>query len=870
MLKEWISASLLRMAVVFSLAVAVLLLPVSNANDTSSSAKSAIGRSLNVHPTAVGSGRGDYWVRKLIEASDLVRHSSDQAVEACSRIFDQASRSRNSAAAAVALMNRACARMQMSGMQSGLQDFRASFLMFPEDASETMHVLFLQAACRFERFSGKDRYLARIETLDSQIRRSSRTVPMEVLLRAQCEMASGILSSDMAVSWPTTSDSFLAQSSAAGANLEEPLAFLKLLSIRKGLQTGALKTPEAFQGALLELDSLSASLRTSESTIECAILKADLAQELSLFELEQISLETAIQAAMVLKCETLLTRCRLRLDTVLADATKKRIQSNCRLDVSRVVSFVNDRDLLRHVVETFAVHNHQSDSVPLESSCIQRIADLNSMIAETSNDFPTQNSARLEHLIEKQSGDLSNQAAAAERKESRSLFFAQAGFVLLCGLALILLRERWNLSRINQRLKTEIEQNERQRVEQERIELRLAQTEKLESLGAIAGGIAHDFNNLLVGVIGNADLLKQESTMSATALLYVDGIIRSAETAAELSHKMLAYAGRQASTKRVVELNSLIERMLPLFRAGSGNRHAIQFVPSEEPLLSEADNAQLEQIAMNLVTNAFQAMGDKPGSIQIRTGVSNLEVIPVDVMTIGNRKDGGQFVWFEVSDNGPGIPPHVQSRIFEPFYSTKRQAAGHGFGLSVVYGHVNRHNGLIQMYSIQGHGTTFRVLLPQCGPDEIVQPVESTPLRRAHRAVNSSDVVIVDDRRDVLDVLERTLTNASLCVHAFTSSTEALEFLLDHPKTGCVLLDIMMPEVDGVTMLQELAQKGIRIPVIIMSGFSPASPETFHDFPAVKAVVQKPFRPENMLSLVLQTIETGGENAAPFRQSAST
>lgn len=810
--------------------------------------------------TAVGT---DGWTSQLIKAANLVRHSSDKAERLCSQLLEDALLDNNRAAAAVAMMNRACARMQMHGIQNGVDDFRSAFAQLPDYASKTMRVLFLQAACRYERFSGRDRYRIRIESLNSELVGGAPGIPMEVLALARNEVltATG--------SW-TDADSDMLKSPIDPMNsgMSDSMAMTKVLWIRQKFANGVLKSEQSLHGAFFELSALLPQLSLNESIVEHSLVSADIVRELGWQDLEQSLVASAVHAAFELKCETLLTKCQLRLDHVWKDLRMNREPAQVQKGLLNVVDQVNDRDLLRDIVRSFG-KSHQPDSAALATSCIQRITALNALIATTADSFRAKQSSQLEQLVEKQAGDLAHQAASAERASIRSLFLARAGFVVLCGLAIILLRERWNLRKINVRLKAEIEQNERQRIERERIELRLAQTERLESLGAIAGGIAHDFNNLLVGVIGNADLLKRESSLTPTASIYVDCIIRSAETAAELSHKMLAYAGRQVSTKKVVELNSLIQRLLPLFRAGLGPRHTIQFSADSGQLHTEADVAQVEQIAMNLMTNAFQAMGDRQGTIQLKTGSCTLEEIPVNVMTIGNRKEGGRFIWFEVTDSGPGIPSSVQARIFEPFYSTKRQTTGHGFGLSVVYGHVNRHNGFIQLSSIEGHGTTFRVLLPWCqnaGPEAR----DEQTVVRTRSTQKCGDVLIVDDRRDVLDVLEHTLTNAGLKTHAFTSSTEALEFLLDDPNVGCLLLDIMMPEVDGITILQELVQRDLKVPVIVMSGFSPASPETFGEFPSVKAVVQKPFRAENILHIVLQTIEDHGSTAPATIPADST
>ncbi|MFN9718669.1 MAG: ATP-binding protein, partial [Planctomycetota bacterium] len=634
-------------------------------------------------------------------------------------------------------------------------------------------------------------------------------------------------------------------------------AFERVETIRRCLVSGQFNSREELTAVMQELPGLFDELRLSELVIHHSFVTATIAAELSLTKAEDEAIDRGLAASMLMGSETHFAQCLMRRAESLARYRPASFSAtSIRSIMLAGVDAVNDRDLLRQAVEGLAF-DADSESGLFAAGCLKRIESLNAIIGASANDFSIQNERHLEQIIDAQAEQILIREQAAKSASDRSAVFARIGLAMLCGLALILLRERWSLRKINVRLQEEIQCNERQRIERDRIELRLAQTERLESLGAIAGGIAHDFNNLLVGVLGNADLLRQEVSLSRSGENYLDGIVRSAETAAELSHKMLAYAGRQASTKRVLELNALLERMLPLFRAGLGNRHVIRFAPAEESLFTRADLAQIEQIVMNLVTNALQALGDRNGLIQITTGTCSFDQIPVDPMTIGNRKEGGHFVWFEVSDNGPGIPVSQQSRIFEPFYSTKPQTTGHGFGLSLVYGHVNRHHGLIHLVSSEGQGTTFRVLLPISEAEPGNESMKSAPVIPGKAMSPRSHVVIVDDQRSVVEVLQHALANAGLETTAFTSSTEALEFLADHPEVDMLLLDILMPELDGVTILQEMELKGLQIPVVVMSGFSPVTTEALSRFSAVKAVVPKPFRPEQILHLVVGMLESG-------------
>ncbi len=431
--------------------------------------------------------------------------------------------------------------------------------------------------------------------------------------------------------------------------------------------------------------------------------------------------------------------------------------------------------------------------------------------------------------------------------DARDVFLRLTGIGLLvsCGLAAFLFRERWRLRKLNERLQTEIHAREIASLERERMELHLAQSARLDSLGDLAGGIAHDFNNLLVGVLGNAELLRYSHQVTGDAAEYLDGITQSAERAADLSRKMLAYAGKQPAQKSCVELNELVGRMLPLFRPGPGIRHQIEFVPSRHPVFTEDDEGQLDQILLNLVNNSAHAIRQGTGTISFRVGVETLEDVSHDPFLFGNRKIGGEFAWFEISDSGDGIAESDFVRVFEPFYSTRPKETSHGFGLAVVYGHVNRHNGFIRLKSVQGVGTTFRILLPRQSEFH-ASHVRLSSMQDSLAAQKSLSVVIVDDQLQVLQVVERSLQTSGWVVRCFTSVGDAMEFMSDDAKVDCVVLDLMMPGVEGTSMLEEMQQRGMDIPVVVMSGFSTTDIDDLGRFPAVTSYLQKPFKPEQL------------------------
>ena len=286
-----------------------------------------------------------------------------------------------------------------------------------------------------------------------------------------------------------------------------------------------------------------------------------------------------------------------------------------------------------------------------------------------------------------------------------------AGLLLVSVLSVGLYLSHRRLRRANLQLEEQVESNDRSQQHQDELTARLAQADRMESLGSLAGGIAHDFNNLLVGVVCNAEVLQMFHEQTPESQKCLDGILKAAETASGLSRKMLAYAGRQLSEKRPLDLNQIVEPIVSLVQ--SGLMHAdIRFTPSSEPAIANVDSTQVEQIVLNLVHNANEAMGDTEGVVQVSITEEHIQDSTSDPYLLGKALPSGNYVAIEVRDSGPGIEAADIPRMFEPLQSSHPER-GRGLGLAVVYGHVNRHDGLIRVRSQVGNGTTIRILLPR-------------------------------------------------------------------------------------------------------------------------------------------------------------
>jgi len=240
---------------------------------------------------------------------------------------------------------------------------------------------------------------------------------------------------------------------------------------------------------------------------------------------------------------------------------------------------------------------------------------------------------------------------------------------------------------------------------------RVNQLNRMESLGMLAGGVAHDFNNLLVGVMCNAELMQKSGNYDDEfSSLRLGQIIASAEKASDLSRQLLSYAGDHKVSRQTTDIRVILEKMQQVLSATAGPGLELIIEPQNKSLFAKVDQTQLEQIILNLVSNARAAstLGSK---VVVRSGAETIASVGADPSLQGNRNDGGDFVFVEVQDFGVGFSAEQAEQLFQPFYSSNKKE-GYGLGLSVVKGIVNAHDGLIRVSSDNNQGTKFRILLP--------------------------------------------------------------------------------------------------------------------------------------------------------------
>lgn len=435
---------------------------------------------------------------------------------------------------------------------------------------------------------------------------------------------------------------------------------------------------------------------------------------------------------------------------------------------------------------------------------------------------------------------------------------ALTALVLMGGTALTLLlfnrrldravHERTTeLRRVNLALEAEVIEREAAEEKRRNLERQVWHAQKLESLGVLAGGIAHDFNNLLTVILGSADVAMQIIEPDAPARPLVDEIRNASNRAADLTRQMLAYSGRGHFEIREVNLNELVGEIARLLSASVAKHVTITMRLAGELPAVRADSAQLQQIVMNLITNAAEAIPeDQAGEVVLSTEVVHCSNHDLDMSRLPEKPTEGDFVCLQVSDNGCGMDTDALNRLFEPFYTTK--STGRGLGMSATLGIVRGHIGAITVDSSPGIGTTIRVLLPAA--DKSVQNVGSDcgggrgggGEWRGH-----GTVLLVDDEEAVRTLAARMLERMGFKVLTAADGVEGVALFRAHAdEVRCILLDFSMPRMDGVQASLELHRVKAGVPIVVCSGFNRQEVEhRFQDSP-IAAFLHKPFRYEEV------------------------
>jgi len=387
--------------------------------------------------------------------------------------------------------------------------------------------------------------------------------------------------------------------------------------------------------------------------------------------------------------------------------------------------------------------------------------------------------------------------------------------------------------------------------ERRRFEAQVQHAQKLESLGVMASGIAHDFNNLLAGMLGNAGLALMKLPEDAEARANVKGIETAAERAADLCRQLLAYAGKAQLSMRSIALNQELEAMVQLLEVSLSRKASLELDLDPDLPLVRADPVQLQQVVMNLVINASEAIGDQSGTITMSTGTVTCSREDLSQTYLDDSLPEGEYAYIDVADTGKGMDEETVSRIFEPFYTTK--FSGRGLGLAAVLGIVRGHRGALMVVSQPNAGTTFRVLFPL---RQVAEAQEQVEPETADGWQGSGVVLVADAEVVVRNVARRMLEALGFEVQLVENGREAVRQFEEQPdRFVAALLELTMPELDGREVFEALRRLRPDLPVLFSSGYREDDIEIGIDRDRRVGFVGKPYHPDTLRQKLRQILE---------------
>ncbi len=388
--------------------------------------------------------------------------------------------------------------------------------------------------------------------------------------------------------------------------------------------------------------------------------------------------------------------------------------------------------------------------------------------------------------------------------------------------------------------------SERHRAETERValEARLRQSQKMEAVGRLAGGVAHDFNNLLTAITGSLALALRDVGPDARAHRWLMETDKAAWRAAALTHQLLAFSRQQLIAPRVLDLRSVVAGSGSMLARMIGEDIVLRTELADEPCLVEVDQGQLEQVLLNLAANARDAMPDGGVlSIEVKRAVHGADG--------GGRLRPGPVVVMSVSDTGQGMSEDVRSHIFEPFFTTKSVGSGTGLGLAMVYGAVEQNGGTIEVVSAPGHGSSFRILLPEARGEKAQAPPPHGEVPRG-----SETVLLVEDEAAVRDVTRAQLESLGYRVLSCANAAEALVVAAGQVEPLHLLLtDVVMPGMNGRELAARLAESRTDLRVLFTSGYGEEVVSRHGVLEPGVLLLQKPYALPKLASLVRDALQ---------------
>jgi PAS domain S-box-containing protein len=366
------------------------------------------------------------------------------------------------------------------------------------------------------------------------------------------------------------------------------------------------------------------------------------------------------------------------------------------------------------------------------------------------------------------------------------------------------------------------------------LEERFQQAQKVQAIGQLAGGVAHDFNNILTVINGYSQMLMTDPGISHENRTSLASIRDAGVRAAALTHQLLAYSRKQLLQPRIIQLNAITAEMDPMLQRLVGENIRIRTIATSGLAAVKADPSQLQQVVMNLVVNARDAM---PGGGQLTIETANV-TLGEDYTRRYPDLTPGNYVMLAVSDTGMGMTPEVQARLFEPFFTTKAPGYGTGLGLATCHGIVKQSGGHIAAYSELGHGTTFKVYLPSVEKRSVTAPAQ--PVALQYRGAGER-ILLVEDDRAVREFGREVLRSLGYQVIVAANGLEALRQFKDGPPIDLLVTDVIMPNLGGRLLVEQIRRVAPQLRVLYTSGYTFDALGEADEFEAERDFLAKPY-----------------------------
>lgn len=385
--------------------------------------------------------------------------------------------------------------------------------------------------------------------------------------------------------------------------------------------------------------------------------------------------------------------------------------------------------------------------------------------------------------------------------------------------------------------------------DRKKLEAQLIQAQKMEAIGTLAGGIAHDFNNILGAIMGYTEIVQEDVGKNSGTAANLAQILKAGNRAKDLVNQILTFSRQTEEKKLPLQPILLVRESIKLLRSSMPTTIVMNQDLDPESGFILADPTQLHQIIMNLCTNAFHAMEEHGGTLSVSL---NKKLITGKETTESATVQPGSYVQISIGDTGAGIPPEIQERIFEPYFTTKEQGKGTGLGLSITHGIVKSYRGFIECRSQYGKGSTFNIYLPSWA--EEVLPEIHPPATRSLQA--SERILLVDDEQMLGEMYKVMLERSGYTVTLHTDSQEAYTaFKNQSDQFDVVITDQTMPGMTGFELAKKMLHIRPDIPIILCTGYNSFIAEEKARIAGIKGFLQKPFSKKDTIALIRKILQ---------------